>query len=469
MNHFFISEFCARCALSVNAFRRDYFGREITFTYSRRRPPIYPSIVEKNETGVRWLYSQLPDLTARGVLSEQAAIALRQHYGTPKERTGVSVLVAMTAVLAALLIGAGIILLLAANWDLFPRVVRTTMAFIPLVLSQTLGAFVLLRRMDSLGWRESAALLNSLTVAAAIALVSQIYHIAGDFTGFLLVWMLLTLPAIYLLRSAAAALLYLWLAKSWTLADTEHHWPWGWLLFAAVLPVMLPMIVRGGMRAWWLAMATMIGGGILLGATSNQANMHGLWIPTFAGYVGLLYVAGVAIRPDELHPFRWVGFAAIGILSLAFTWSGFWSSESGNTSGSGAIAATVICGLAVVAGMVAAAMAFIRNVPVNPFAAAFPIVALAAYGLAVVGEQWAAALLFNLYVFALSVMALRTGLARARFAETNAGMLLLTALIVMRFFDTDVGFLIRGLAFIAAGVGFLVVNILLLQRRKAEA
>ena len=45
-------------------------------------------------------------------------------------------------------------------------------------------------------------------------------------------------------------------------------------------------------------------------------------------------------------------------------------------------------------------------------------------------------------------------------------MLLLTALIVMRFFDTDVGFLIRGLAFIAAGVGFLVVNIILLKRRK---
>jgi hypothetical protein len=39
----------------------------------------------------------------------------------------------------------------------------------------------------------------------------------------------------------------------------------------------------------------------------------------------------------------------------------------------------------------------------------------------------------------------------------------------MRFFDTDVGFLVRGLAFIGAGVGFLVVNILLLKRRRTEA
>lgn len=425
--------------------------------------------MSKNDSGVRWLYSQLPELTARGVLSEQAAIALRQHYGPPSVRSGVSVLVAMTAVLAALLIGSGIILLLAANWDSFPRGVRTTSAFIPLVVSQALGAFVLLRKSDAMGWREGVALLNSLAVAAAIALVSQIYHMPGDFTGFLLVWMLLTLPAIYALRAAGATLLYLWLAMHWTLSDTAHHWPWGWALFAAVLPIAVPMIMRGGLRAWWLAVAAMICGGILLGATSNQAHIHGVWIPTFAGYLAILYVAGVALRPDELHPFRWVGFAAIGVLSLAFTWADVWSGESGNTSGSGAIVATAICALAMVGGMAAAALAFVRNVPVNPFAAVFPIVALVAYGLAVAREQWAAALLFNLYVFALSVMALRAGLTRGRFAETNAGMLLLTALIVMRFFDTDVGFLIRGLAFIAAGVGFLVVNMMLLKRRKVEA
>ena len=418
---------------------------------------------------MRWLYTQLPSLTARGIISEQTAAALRQHYGTPAARSSVSVLVAMTAVLAALLIGSGVILLLAANWDLFPRVARTAMAFIPLLATQLLGLFVLLRRPESMPWRESVALLNSLATATAIALVSQIYHIPGDFTGFMLVWMLLTLPAMYLMRSAAATLLYLWLAMAWTLDSTRANWPWGWALFAAALPVMLPMVRRGGMRSWWLAMAAMICGGILLGATANQAHMRGIWIPAFAGYLAVLYVAGVALRPDELHPFRWVGFAAIGTLSLVFTWSGFWSPESGNTTGAGAVAATAICALALLAGMAAAAIAFVRDVPVNPFAAVFPFAALVAYGLAVIGEDWAAALLFNLYVLALSVMALRTGLARARFAETNAGMLLLTALIVMRFFDTDVGFLIRGLAFIAAGVGFLGVNVMLLKRRKAEA
>jgi uncharacterized membrane protein len=425
--------------------------------------------VAKNETAVRWLYSQLPELTARGIVSEHAAAALRQHYGPVEERSGVRIVVAVTAVLGALLIGSGIILLLAANWDLFPRAVRTAMAFIPLVTTQALGAFVLLRKTESMAWRESVALLNSLAVATAIALVGQIYHLPGDATGFLLLWLLLTLPAMYLLRSAAATLVYLSLAMAWTLDSTARNWPWGWLLLLAALPLMLPLIRRGGMRAWWLAMAVMICGGVLLGATASEAHMRGIWIPAFAGYLAMLYVAGVALRPDELHPFRWVGFAAIGVLSLVFTHGWFWEARSITDAAISGLAASIVCGLVVLAGVVASALGFMRGVPVNPFAAVFPWVVLVAYGLAVANLPAASALLMNLYVFALAVTALRSGLARARFAETNAGMLLVTALIVMRFFDTDVGFLVRGLAFIAAGVGFLVVNIGLLKRRKAEA
>jgi hypothetical protein len=277
------------------------------------------------------------------------------------------------------------------------------------------------------------------------------------------------LPAIYLLRSAAATLLYLALAMVWTSSDTERYWPWGWLLLAAVLPLMVPMIMRGGLRAWWLAMSGMIAAGILLGTTAGRAHIDGIWIPAFAGYLALLYVAGVALRPNELHAFRWIGFAAIGALSLVFTYAGFWDARTIAESSLSSVAATVVCALALIGGMAAAALAFVRRVPVNPFAAAFPFVTLLAFGLAYALRPGAAALLMNLYVFALAVMALRAGLARGRFAETNAGMFLLTALIVMRFFDTDVGFLMRGLAFIAAGAGFLVVNMIVLKRRKGEA
>jgi uncharacterized membrane protein len=425
--------------------------------------------VATSESGVRWLHQQLPELVSKGVISGDAAAALRQHYGAPRAGGGVSLLVAATAVVGALLIGSGIILLLAANWDNFPRAVRTVFAFVPLLVSQALGAFVLLRKADSTGWRESAAILNSLAVAAAIALVGQIYHIPGNPSTFFLAWMLLVLPVVYLLRSAAATLLFLWLAMTWMMNDQTLRWPWGWLLAGAMVPFILTMMRHGGMRAWWLAMAAMICGGVLLGATSAEAHLHAMWILAFAGYFGVLYVGGVALRPDELHPFRWLGFAAIGVLSLVFTYGWFWQHGSLTRTSVGGIIATVVCALVLVAGVGAAVLGLMRGVPVNPFAAAFPLVALVAYSLAVLVEPWLAQLLLNLYVLGLSVTALRSGLERGRFAEANAGMLLLTALIVMRFFDTDVGFLVRGLAFIAAGAGFLLVNMILLKRRRVQA
>jgi len=46
----------------------------------------------------------------------------------------------------------------------------------------------------------------------------------------------------------------------------------------------------------------------------------------------------------------------------------------------------------------------------------------------------------------------------------NAGMLMLAILIIARFFDSDIDFIMKGLVFIAIGIGFLVTNILLARR-----
>ena len=46
---------------------------------------------------------------------------------------------------------------------------------------------------------------------------------------------------------------------------------------------------------------------------------------------------------------------------------------------------------------------------------------------------------------------------------------LLAALIVTRFFDANVSFVVRGVAFIILGIGFLGANLLLSQRGKGAA
>ncbi|MEM6542707.1 MAG: DUF2157 domain-containing protein, partial [Bacteroidota bacterium] len=50
----------------------------------------------------------------------------------------------------------------------------------------------------------------------------------------------------------------------------------------------------------------------------------------------------------------------------------------------------------------------------------------------------------------------------------NYGLLILTALVVCRFFDTDLSFVVRGIMFVSVGAGFFVANYLMLKKRKAN-
>jgi hypothetical protein len=61
------------------------------------------------------------------------------------------------------------------------------------------------------------------------------------------------------------------------------------------------------------------------------------------------------------------------------------------------------------------------------------------------------------------------GLRENRLGVVNAGMLMLSALIITRFFDSDLSFVVRGLAFIVVGIGFFATNTVLIRRKGAVA
>jgi len=46
----------------------------------------------------------------------------------------------------------------------------------------------------------------------------------------------------------------------------------------------------------------------------------------------------------------------------------------------------------------------------------------------------------------------------------NGGMLLLIFVIIARFFDSDLGLMERGIAFVLIGAGFIVTNLLLYKK-----
>ena len=113
--------------------------------------------------------------------------------------------------------------------------------FLPLVAGQALCAFALLKRTESIAWREASTSFLFFAVAGCIALISQIYNIDGELSSFLLTWLLLCLPLVYLMQSNMASMLYLigitWYASQFGFftSNREHSYIY-WLLLLAILP-----------------------------------------------------------------------------------------------------------------------------------------------------------------------------------------------------------------------------------------
>jgi hypothetical protein len=75
--------------------------------------------------------------------------------------------------------------------------------------------------------------------------------------------------------------------------------------------------------------------------------------------------------------------------------------------------------------------------------------------------------LANAFLFGYGLFYIKTGIQKHQMTFVNVGMLFISALIIARFFDTDWSFVIKGIAFVLLGIGFLSVNVLLSRKLKA--
>ena len=421
--------------------------------------------------GVRWLWRELPALVEAGVMDAETAERLRRHYGPPGQAAGRSLLMGILAGLGAACVGLGVILIFAHNWDSLPRAAKTGLAFAPLLFGQALAAWVILKRGDSWAWREGAAAWWVLSVGACIALVSQTWHIQGELDDFLLMWLVLGIPAAHLLNSSTAIVLALAGILSWTTyAGTQSTASLAliyWTLMAAVLP-----------HLWWAARrgvtariavvtpalaATMIPGLLILLGKSGApvavlgvvAAVTALWVflrvstgretRTGSLLVGVLAVTALVMTFRDMYPVRW--------------YRGDRIDEDAVTLG--------MCAAITAAGALCVRRhrrLFTRaDIPVFLMLPA----ALAAWAFSVWGLGQIPALGMNLLVAAAGVSWILLGFRDGLFLRMNSGLALLAALMACRFFDSDIGLLAKGIAFVGAGAAFLAVN-LLAGRRTPE-
>lgn len=429
---------------------------------------------------IDWLKRELFLLEQDRVLTTEAAEHIKNYYATQTTCTGGTTwAVTVFSIIGALLIGGGIILLFAHNWDDLSRNTRAFISFLPLFLGAALS-FTAILRNGKTALREAAGVFHTLAIGSSIALIGQTYHLPSDVPVFLLIWALLTAPLIFLLSSTGAYLIYLALITAWTgLAQNEYRQAVGyWPLLIPVLFYLRQRLHQDRhapvslLAIYGLLFSITISLGIVF-----ERTLPGLWTMAYSALLTGFYLLGITYYKEDgwNNPLKLFGLISIPVLAYTFTWTHFWTGigwdycridwrhQQWGIWMDGGITLTLIGGWAV-----AVVKAFRKNSVETTLLSLFPFLAAVCFliGSGTKTADIANALIFNAYFLSLGILFIVLGCRSLKLRQLNGGMFLLSLLIITRFFDDGFGFLARGIAFIVLGGCFLAANLIIARKKK---
>jgi uncharacterized membrane protein len=431
------------------------------------------------------LLKDLQELVNANIITPDIARNIEQYYQNKKEAPSERFNIVL-GILGALLVGSGIVLLVAHNWDEMPRSVQTIFAFLPMAVGQALCIFTLLRKKENTAWRESSSIILFFSVASCIALISQIYHISGSLPDFILTWMLLTAPLVYVMRSSLSSLLVIAIATWYAIlvgydgifSSRHTDLPYFYLFFLLFIIPHYYQYFKSNRESnffhlhnWFLAVSIVIG----LGAFAGKSDDLFQWI--FIGYCalfGIYYLLGRSgyFKGSRLfaNPFFVIGSLGTIIILLFWSYDALWnelnesfSREVKNVSQSLFFYLSIF--LLLVQFYLSASwkkQADSRYDPVKLSAYVFFLSVISFRGIPFMGI-----LIMNVWILVIAMFYIRKGAQKDHLGVLNFGLLIIAALALIRFFDESIPFVWRGLFFVATGVGFFVANYLLLKKRKS--
>lgn len=444
--------------------------------------------MKKDNKSIKWLYDELPELIDEGILNQGQADKLKSRYGEVKHVDVGKVTLTIFGIIGSVLIGGGIILILAHNWDNIGRPVRAILAFLPLVAAQIITGLILWYNKGT-AWKEGSGAFMMLALGAAIAIIGQTYNLGGDLSDFLLTWMLVSLPIVYLLNNSTAAVLYIsgitWRACHFY--DYDERSLIFWLLLALVVPHILVAIfkdrhsARTSLLLWVFTIAITIACGVAL-----KPWCPGLWILTYSGIFALFYLLGRVWfdQPVSIwrRPLYFMGGMGIVTMAFVFTFEGAWeesywyySYRRYYAANLPIIISAIWLAAVYITDLVHLILAVRKKTYYILFMGIMPLLAVCGFFICrITGNNYEiiSMLLFNFYLAVLGIACIVRGFKLQKLGKMNAGMGILSLLILMRFFDSDMNILIRGLAFIIIGAGFLAANFFMVRigkKKKMEA
>ena len=423
------------------------------------------------------ILNELRHLIHAQVITEETAQRIKDYYkGQPSQSS--NRLFIVFAILGSLLVGLGIVLILAHNWDALPKGAKLAVGSLPLLAAQILAGYVVVKKLEGAAWREGAGTFLFFAIAISISIVSQVYNIEGDLDGFLLTWMCLALPIAYVLRSSFASLLLI-LGITWYACEVGYfnypntNAPAYWILLVLTLPFYYLEFIRKNVRnnffhfhSWFFVLSVTI----CLGVFADDAGEYMMiaYMSLFSGFVMMGQFRMFASHRVLGNAYLVCGSLGVIILLLTLSFRWYWNELPGPVENF-FTQPEVIVSIVLTLGSLLLLTKLIQLKDwkdLNSKSYAF----LLLIGLFFIGSPspLAAQVLVNVLILLVAVHTIQDGAQQNHLGILNYGLVIISVLIGCRFFDTNLSFVIRGLLFIGIGAGFFLANYYMLQKRKKE-
>lgn len=425
----------------------------------------------------RWLLGELDTWVAEGLIDAHQAAALRQRYADHSQPLPWARIIFSS--IGAVLLGLGVILLFAYNWEGMHKFAKLAVVFGSLLAAH--GGAIWVRQRSHPALTEGLHLLGTVLFGAGIWLVAQIYHLDEHYPNAFLFWSLGTLALAWAMPSIgqgvmACLLIALWHGtEAFDFLAPNHRVlmllllgvvPLAlWLrsrvlLFVALLTLYFSVLASLVVFADEWMLPIMLSLSCLLLALREMARRE-VWFPEGAGSLSVLGYPGYFICvyllsfPDVLEemldPGRnalamtYLGCVAIPALGL---WAWLLLDDHRNKRLSDWLDQGVV---------VLVVLSFLLTMLLSDYFSN-PVIALA----------WFTLILCNIALLIHGGVFIVQGSAEARPGLTALGCLLIAAIVVTRYLDLFHSLLMRSLAFFIIGaIVFMAGNFY--QRRQQGA
>lgn len=407
------------------------------------------------------LQNELEELQREGIISQEVAQNIQNYLNTRKIPNAGNNFLTIFGVFGALLIGLGLILILAHNWDDLPKLVKTIIAFIPLIVGQLVCLYILIKPQKD--WmREALAVFTGLSVGLAIAMVHQIYHLPeNELSDFILIWVALVLPLVYLMKSKATALLYVIGISTFTILTGEslHRMNYENLFTALCLYLAILPFYYGSCKKNPTTNQTAIFHWVMSGAffclfVAYLPSQDAVALVSFVLFLWLyIHIGRLLQQSIYYNAYKITGVVGLWLVSFFILY------QPENLS-------NFLCFI-LIASVIAQLFFLVKNYYQKDresfdYLQLYPILLVA---LLFVN----APLLTDVINLFLGAWYLRKGIKNHRFLLVNFGLAVISVGIIRRFFDSDISFVIRGIVFVLLGIGFFTANYFIIKKGKKNA